>query len=269
MTCLDIFSFPDYLAIIRAAISDNAGVRGYKARLAESAGFQKTYLTLILKGTAHLTPDHAIGLCRFWHLTDEETDYFFLLLHKARAGTPALRRHYEDKITKIHHERRKLANSIKAPPAPELATQSFYYADWRPSAIHMLLAIPGFSRASAIAQRLQLRESEVEDILENLCKWRLVRRSAGGFQVDTQTMHVNTESPFSRLHHMNWLLKSLESAARREESSLHFTNVFSLSSQDFERIRADMLTFIQKARATIAASPEETAGVMTLNLFQL
>lgn len=75
-----IYEAEDYKLFIKQMIELNRHVRGYQTRLAQAADCKPSYFSGVLNSVLHLTLEHAVGLCVFWKLDGEETDYFLDLV---------------------------------------------------------------------------------------------------------------------------------------------------------------------------------------------
>ncbi|MFX6794117.1 hypothetical protein ABTH15_20060, partial [Acinetobacter baumannii] len=76
----------DYKQFLLLQVAAHAGEYGYKSKLAVAAGCQKSFFSQVLNAHVHRTPEHALGLARFWKLNRLERDYFLELVNHARAG---------------------------------------------------------------------------------------------------------------------------------------------------------------------------------------
>ncbi len=66
------------LEVIAAAPSEG---RGLRKQLAGHIGCQVGYITQVLGGDSHFSPEQGEAAARFFHFTPKETEYFLLLSH--------------------------------------------------------------------------------------------------------------------------------------------------------------------------------------------
>ena len=111
MPVLSLFSFSDYKAFIRTWIEQlpKQG-RGEFARISRVTGIHKTTLSQIIKGSKDLSLEQAIKVTRHLGLNRIETEYFILLVDRARAGSEELRRHFEGLIEERRQAHSQLVN---------------------------------------------------------------------------------------------------------------------------------------------------------------
>src|SRR4051812_16967808 len=103
---LSPFDFDQYKSFISAwiAAQPNNG-HGSKASIAREAQCQTAYISQVVLGNANLSLEQAERLSGLFQLTDDETEYFLLLLQKDRAGTERLRRHFSKQLARIRERR--------------------------------------------------------------------------------------------------------------------------------------------------------------------
>ncbi|RYZ66775.1 MAG: hypothetical protein EOP05_18630, partial [Proteobacteria bacterium] len=83
-----IYSFTDYKAFVLETIEsmENQG-RGVRRRIAEFIGCQVAYVSQVLAADRHFSLEQGEALARFLGLLEDETEFLFLLIEHARAGT--------------------------------------------------------------------------------------------------------------------------------------------------------------------------------------
>lgn len=96
-----IFLFEDYRIYLLTVT--RIYPRGFKTRMAELIGCEKSYITQIFRGRADLTCEQAECLQAVLFHDELAADYFLTLVELARAKTPALRRRLKLRIRR-HQE---------------------------------------------------------------------------------------------------------------------------------------------------------------------
>lgn len=258
-----LFNINDYKSVIKAKIVEHSKVRGYRSKLAEVAGCQLAYLSLVLKSHAHLTPDQGAALTVFWQLDELHTDYFMNLLHLARAGTPVLQKQLRSKLETLRKTFRESRNQYDHPEISDTERALKYYSIWIYSAIHLLLTIPDYQDARKLAEQLSLPLKEVEGYLKELERLSLVRQQNNKWISTEQNLHAGPA--FTNLHHRNWRSKALNEIDVKPDLHLHYTGVFSLSHDDFLALRAHVQEFIERVHQKVAPSKEEAGAVLILD----
>jgi hypothetical protein len=269
----NVFAATDYKAFVRAKVARHEGERGYKGDLAKAAGCHRSFLSQALHGEVQLTPDHAAGMCRFWRLGADETDYFLCLVHRARASSPELRSFLDGRMTELKRRQTDVASRLPEHRAVDADQAALYYAAWHWSAVHMLLTIPAYRTAPAIASRLRLPLATVQATLAGLERMGLARatgRAVGKVWTCTEaSLHLPRESPFLPSSHNVWRQKLITHLQEGNLEGLHYTGVHTMSVDDARRVRELALDCIGKARAVIAPSPEEELVCFFCDVFTL
>lgn len=109
-----IFDFIDYKAYLSSWIEKrpNSGW-GARSGMAQAIGCQTAYLSRILNADANLSLEQAETLSEFLQHTEDEAEYFLLLVGRERSGTPALKARFERKIQKMQNDQLDLKNRFK------------------------------------------------------------------------------------------------------------------------------------------------------------
>ena len=265
-----IFTYTNYKTFFNDYCDqEKSARRGIKGALAQAMGCQASYLSQVLKGSTHLNLEHAMGAADFMGLTDAETEYLLLLVEYARAGSHKLANFLEAKIRKQQKDKTTLKERFADAKAIPINDQHEYYSAWYYSAIHILLAIPGFSDPTKIAHRLHLPIEIVHRVIEYLLRIGLVVRGRDGFEFTENRLYLDRDSVFIQRHHINWRSQSLQAVEKNLPSDLHYSNVMAISKDDFERVRETLTKAVADTRKIIGPSPEEGLYAMTLDLFAL
>jgi uncharacterized protein (TIGR02147 family) len=247
--------------------SDPRG-RGMRSALARATRCQTAYVSAVLRGNAHFTPEQAEAINEFLSHTETESDFFLLLLQFNRAGTDALRKRLKRQLEKIKESRFDLKKRLSVQQSLNLEDQSVYYSQWYFAAIHALASIPGFQNISALASRLRLDASVVSESVQFLLGAGLLEQNRHGLKVGKKQLHLGAESPLIAKHHMNWRLQAMQSLSRKQSNNLHYSSVTTLSEKDAERIKDMVISLIREAKAIIRDSKEETLQAFTVDFFQ-
>lgn len=265
---MKVFEFDSYKDYLQTSI-ENSGRRGLISEWARAAGCSHSYLSQVLHGKPDLTPDQAWALSEHLVLTKEEADYFFLLVLNARAITSKLKKNFEFKLKNLRLDQLRTSKAVQKSTITQIdsAIRDRYYSNWSTSAIHALTASPCYQTIEEISKRLSLAPTEVENILRWLVENSFVKRSGQNYIHSGQSIHLPTESVHNQLNHLNWRLRGIQSSSKTE--NVHYSSAFTISKKDWDRLRSDLISFIENQRTKIQSSGSEEGYSFCCDLFQI
>lgn len=243
--------------------------RGQRTRLAEALGVQGAFISQVLRGKLDLSLEQATKTAEFLELGEEESDYFLLLVHHARAGSEKLRAYYQEKLNSIIARRKEIQSRVKSTEQISESDQAKYFSSWIYGAIHAALTIPELQTRQALAKRLRLPMKVIDQYLDFLIGLGIAEQNSDKIQAGKTRIHINNANPNILKHHSNWRTRCLQALERQEEADQHYTCVMSISRKDAEKIKSMWLEFLSKIEPVITASPEEEIFGITWDLFRL
>ncbi len=267
-----LFKCDDYREAIQIQISREGVGRGYRTLMARAAGCQPAYLSQVLARSVHLTPEHASGLCDFWGLSELESEYFLTLVNLARSGNKRLSERLVRRLAQLKSEyEEQKPTSLKIEQHQYQKERAiFYYLNWAPSAVHLLLMIPGYDTPAAIGRRLKLDEAVVLTALRTLEELGIATRADSRWILTARTLHADDESLFAPHHHRNWREKASDYFRYGKMSAnFHYTSVYSLDQKTFQEIRELFSNMVASSKRLVIPSPEETIACMNLDWFEI
>jgi hypothetical protein len=218
---------------------------------------------------SQLTMEQADSLIPLLEHTDEEANYFLLLVEHARSGTSSLSRRLEKRIKKTLDQRQDLKNRFTEMKSLKIEDQAIYYSHWGYIAVHLSVLIPSLRSVSAIAKYFDLDLERTARILEFLARVGLVKNESGTFLPGEVRMHLSQDSPMISKHHANWRMKAIQSFERETAQELHYSGVISVSFEDLARVREIMARALEDAGKVVKDSKDETVYCYSLDLFGL
>ena len=264
-----VFEYKSYLDFLKKMIAINKNTYGYKAKLAEAAGCQRSFLSQVLAGQTNFGPEHAIGLTVYWDLSSAETDYFLTLVSYARASIRSLKEYFAEKLELAKKDQENLARRITDKTIlPDIKAATFY-STWQYLAITILLTIREYRTVLAVAQRLNLSLEAVETSLNELRELNLVAKSGQQWVVTNNTIHLPSDSKFNSLNHSHWRNRAVQDSLLSENGSVHYTSVCSVSLEDAEKLRQLVFKLIDESRKIVAPSSEEELFCLTCDWFKV
>jgi uncharacterized protein (TIGR02147 family) len=267
---LSVFDYTDYRKYLLQWIEKRpGGGRGEKLRLAEALSCQPSYISQVFAGSANLSFEQAEALNSLIGHTEDESQFFLLLVHVARAGTVALKKRVQKRIQQVLDHRKSLKNRLSFDQSISKEDQATYYSAWYYSAIHFALAIPALRSQEALARAFRLPPERIVEILEFLRTRGLVKESHSQLVPGSQTIHLENRSPMISKHHTNWRMQAIQSLERETESELHYSSVVTISEEDALKIRETLVKAIEQVRTIVKPSKDEALYCYDLDLFKV
>ncbi len=268
MEAISVFDFTDYRRYLHRYIDSRPKKgRGVRSALAQAAGCQVAYLTRVFSDQAELSLEQADAIAQYLGFSQEEANYFLLMIQYARAGTPRLRGHFANQLEEVQKKRLILKERFKVKETLTLEAQTKYYSSWIYTAIHMCITVPGLQTRDAIARYLKLSPLKVGRALEFLESVGLARTESGRTLIGNARVHLGADSELISKHHTNWRIQAIASYDREGERDLHYTSIVSLSRADQHKLKALLVKTIEEFNATVAPSPEEEVHCLAMDFF--
>jgi len=265
-----VFDFDDYKRYLKATFARQPKQgRGMRAKLATEIGCQGAYVSQVLNGALHLSVEQAVRVNRFLGHSKDEGRFFLLLVQRARAGDRDTRAHFQELLEAEVQKRLLLTRRLDMAQGISPEDQVTYYSAWYYSAAHILCTIPGFQSKEAIAAKLGLGKELVAEIIEFLGRTGLVKREGSRVLPGEAQIHLSQHSKLTARSHANWRIRALGALDAPRETDVHYTGVFSFSTEDALRLKALLLRQIEEVIGVVKPSKEEQAGVLCLDFFSL
>ena len=121
----------------------------------------------------------------------------------------------------------------------------------------MLLTIERYRSVDALAHRLGIPVSTIQESLEKLAKIGLVIKKNSLWAPTQIDIHLPKDSALTGMNHTNWRNRAILDSYKGEAAGIHYTAVHSLARSDFEKIKEMVLAFLDQTRAVVRPSPEE------------
>ena len=96
---------------------------------------------------------------------------------------------------------------------------------------------------------------------------RLVRASLMPLSCEVTTKAIQRDSPHLLRHHSNWRIRAIQQSENLSAQELMYTAGVSLSKQDFNLLREEMVGFIKRFLSQVHASPAEEIACLNLDFF--
>jgi uncharacterized protein (TIGR02147 family) len=267
----NIYKYTDnYKIYLLDILNLNSKTRGFQKKMADSAGCTAPYLNQVLRGNIHLTPEHMIGISELLGHTAAEKEYLMALTHYSRSGTKKLQDFYLKILTTKVKEQENLSARLQKQIITEESKNNFFYSSWIWLALHIVLTIPRFRTVQAISHRFKLDVHFVQDCLQKLAERGMATcNDYGEWKTELGDIHLGQDSNMLPIHHQHWRNRAAQEILFPQAESIHFSNVFSISQNDFQQLRELTFRYIDHQQNIISPSSEEEIYCFTLDFFKL
>ncbi|MCC2680394.1 MAG: hypothetical protein K0R29_2970 [Pseudobdellovibrio sp.] len=109
----------------------------------------------------------------------------------------------------------------------------------------------------------------MNQVLLFLLQSGIVKEERGKLLPGLTSVHLNRESPLIRQHHTNWRVAAIQSLVTNSKSDVHYSTVSTLSKADAEKLRAEMVSLIEKYVEVVKPSQEEVMYGFNLDFYNL
>ncbi len=266
----NIFNFKDYKDFLRDFENSRKSFeRGFRSKLAEFIGCQSGYISHVFNGNAHLSLEQGYKTTEFLSLDERERKYFLLMIEIARAGTKELREHFKTELNSLREEYLNIKERVGNARVLTEKEQSTYYSSWHYLAVHVVASLKDYNDSKSIASALQISESVVKQILLFLLQTGIVKQEKDWIKPGLTNVHLNRESPLIRQHHTNWRIAAIQSLMNDSKPDIHYSTVSTLSKDDAEKLRTEMVNLIAKYVEIIKPSKDEVMYGFNLDFYNL
>lgn len=264
---VSVYDYKDYKKYLLDFFSKTDGSSLTRSNLAKALNVQPSFISQVLNGVIHLSPEHAVIVNEYLDHNEEEGEFFLLLVHLGRSGNKKLRDVYLKQIERILKHREEIRERIQVKSEISKEDQMTYYSSWHYAATHVLVSLKECHTIDALSVRLGLPIGRTKEIVAFLESIALIRSEEGFYTVSERRIHLSPHSPLISKHHVNWRLRAMESLDHHYKSDLHYSTIFAVSQKDTEKIRKLCLALLEDSEEIIRPSPEETASCLTIDLF--
>ncbi len=268
-----VFDFEDYkqylIKYIEGLTEDK---RGFRSRLADQIGCQRTIVSQVLSGNYDFSVEHVPAINRLLKHLPDEADHFMLLLQYARAGNSELKIYFKEKIqqSKSRHNRLRTKGTNKNEITRE--QQLRYFSAWYYAAVHMLVSIDNFRTAEKISERLNLPPEVTNDVLNYLTEIHLLKKVGSGYLAGDGVMYFDDHDSYQMVQHNgNWRLKSLEALSRAKTlHKHHYSLLLTASEETLEKIYNIIIDATSKVHDQVEAKQKnEKLFCFNCDLFEV
>lgn len=221
-------------------------------------------LSAILKGKRKLSAALKLKVQRALSLKDKEAQYFNLLVDFNQAKGMDEKNLLIQQLSRFRESKAHLVSEEQI----GFYSKWYYLVVWCYFGMNQKIKNP-----IAIAKQIQpaLSAAQVEEAIEKLLGWDLIRKTANGY-VPTEN-HVTTEAEVRDLvahhHHKEFMAMADRMLGETPPSRRQYqTLVFSVSQPTFEIVKERMVHFQEELRELLSRDKgEDTVCALTMQLF--
>lgn len=265
----NIFEFKRYKHYLTAIAGTKVVRRGVKAALAAAAGCQPSYFSQVLYGKSHLSLEQADRISRHLKHSDDESEFFLILVNFERAGTTELRAHYSKQMERSLERRLKLTARFESKNTLSEENKQKYYSSWTYAGIHIATTIPALQTSEALAEYFRLPVRMIKQCLDFLMESGLIIFEKGRYKNSENSIRLGNDSHLILRHHTNWRLQAIDSLEGERPKDFHYSSVITLSEIDVIRIKESLLSAVQSTKEIVLNSPAEKVYTFNIDFFSL
>lgn len=242
---------------------------GLRKKLAAHIPVHTTFISQVLKGRAELSLEQGESVNDFLEHTDDEAEYFLLLIMKDRAGSQKLKKRFDVKIKAMRDQRLNIQKRIGANEEISDKDREKFYSSYYYGAIHVLTGIPEFRSVEKLADVLKLSKARVQEMVDFCTRIGVLVQERGELKPGSQHIHIGARSELVLKHHANWRQHTLNSLQFLDTDDLHYSACVSLTQADAFKIKEMILDNLKSYVEVIGKSAEEVAYVLNFDFYKL
>jgi uncharacterized protein (TIGR02147 family) len=244
--------------------------RGVVKALSERLKCHPTFIAQVLSEKTNFSLEQGLEVCGHFSFSEEETSFFLALIHRDRAGTVNLRKHFQKKIDQMLEHRMDLKSRFGAEDTGLFEHEIEYFGSWMYQAIHALTQISGQQSATSLAKTLKLPINEVSEILSRLEKMSLVRKEKSTWMSTKNFLHLSKNSRTVRLLHLTWKGKIFaDLQTRNPDEGTHYSGILTVAEKDYSKVRSILVDALGKIRQTVELSSSEKGYALSIDCYEL
>ena len=240
--------------------------RGWMGKLAAHLKVQPSFVSQVMTGGKNFSLEQGLRICRYLGLKEAETDYYVCLLNKERAGSKELESYYDRHAKLLQKSVTEIKSRIPHQFQIENEAKSIFYSDWTYSAVRLLARIDGRDLIPKLSERIGVSPARIGVILEFLIENKLLMSQGGQIIPGPASTHIERESEYAKLHHRNWRQRVGSRLSDLNPRELVFTSPMTLSYDDFDWVRQQLLELIGRITVKVSTSRDEAFACLNCDL---
>lgn len=264
-----VWEFQNYREYLVAKLGPEGRRSGARKELAAAIQVHTTYVSQVLKGKAEFSLEQGEATNGHFGHTEDEGEYFLLLLLKERAGTTKLRARFESKIRKMRENRLNISQRLSTENSITEKDREKFYSSAIYGATHVLCSLPQYRSIEALAEVLQLPRQRVTGIAEFLVGIGVLRQDNNMLLPGPKHVHLSNDSELVLKHHTNWRLHAVNSLQFLDKEDLHYSACLSISHEGAFIVKEALLETLKRVVDIVGKSKVETGYVLNFDFYKL
>ncbi len=264
-----IYEYLKYKTYLESKLGKKGTRTGLRKRLSESLNVHTTFVSQVFLGKADFSLEQAEGINNFLNHTEDEGEYFILLVLKDRAGTKQLKKRFLNQINKEREIRLNIEKRLDVETKISEEDRVKFYSNYYYAAVHVLASIPEFNTTDKIAKILKINEFKTNEIINFLVRLGILKKNGSKLLIGSNHVHLGNDSSLILKHHSNWRMHTLSNLNFINKNDLHYSACLSLSKNDAQIIKESILKTLQENIKIVSKSAEETAYVYSFDFYSM
>lgn len=270
---MNIFPAKNYKSALMILIEryrlNQTGLKLSYTDLAKVCHIQKTYLSRVFNGNAHLNQDQLFLALQFLGAQASEVSFIELLHERDRTELNVRREILEQKIHAMRCQEIDSRESVDASSTLDIEVSlEDYYLDPHLQMMHMYLTIDQFAlNPASMMGILGLSRPILDEGMTRLRKMGLIAIRRGRVEVLRPMLHLPSDSPFIRQYQIFTRLKTLHRLQTTKGRSQYAYSLFFTADDDCRsEILSKWLLLLKQAERTIKPAPAKKLFQMNFDL---
>lgn len=269
-----MFDLDGYKPVLKASLLERQRriSRTYTFQnMAKACRVQKTYLSRVFNGDAHLNDDQLFLACAYLGFSEDESRYVSLLHLHERSSVAEKRERLRREIEAMRQEHLTVSRHLKAASVPLNASDyAEYYLDPSMQIVHMYLTIERYARdIGKVREQIGISEVEMTAVLARLTRLGFIAFRSGRYHVLKDGMHLPAESPLYRPYRTLLRVRALQRIEWLPPGETYnFSVLFTADDDARRRIQAHFLEFAKKVEEEVKGAPARDVYQLGFDLFK-
>lgn len=264
-----LYEFTDYKIFLNEWVeSQPKKGHGEYRRIALSLNVSTTMISQVFKADKHLSLEMACELCDYLSLSEDEIEYFLLLVEHQKSGSQKLANRLLKQIKKKQERALKLENRIKKDMELSEEDKAIFYSSWVYSGISLMTDIDAYSNTTQISQRLNLPKNLVQKVISFLLEKGMCIEVKGNIKMGPTSTHVGSSNLLTVKHHQNWRLLGFNKMIFEDDKQLFFTGPMVMSQEVADEVRIRLPEIIQDILKKVHPSKSEVVRCLNIDWFE-